>query len=345
MKLAALLGLVFVFLRFADSQSSKTLKYVRPTQISPPLCPLGEQCLTLNEYASNSSQHFLSNTTLIFLQGDHHLDVNVQLENLQNISLLGESKDTVVISLSPQASFSWINCDSIEIDSILLKVAKNPLVFVNSIGIQISNTTFTGGSGAIIGCSALLLESSTAQISDSQFVGLSGQLSAVLVTSQSQVSFSGSNVFANNTAKLGGIILSVNSEVTILGTNQFTNNHATVWNTDLLDQCSNYSFQAGVTATSNISDGFGGAIYAEKSNLDISGNFSFVNNSAEVSGGAVAIVNNSTLTIETTLISPIHSIYDSINASFIQNRVIPGANFREGMSFYSNHGSGGLCLC
>ena len=287
---------------------------------------------------SNSSQHFISNTTFVLLQGDHQLDIEVRMEGLQNISLIGETEDTVTLSLSPQASLSWINCENIEINSVSITISeshKDVLMFANSAGVRIFNTSFIG-TGTTTGCGSLVFQSSTAQISDSHFVGLSGQLGAMIVTSQSLILFSGSNVFENNKAKLGGAICSADSEVIFVGNNIFTSNHATVDNFET-DLCNNFSIQA--MGSSNLTGGMGGALFAaENSNLVlVNSSFSFVNNSAEVSGGALAIVNSS-LTITTTLA---RGIQESVDASFIQNRIIGDSSFQEDRSFFSNHGSGG----
>lgn len=342
MKEAAItLLLLFSTVHFVNPQSlTGILKYVTPIQSSTSLdpCPVGEwQCLTLNEYMSNSSQYFVSDTTFIFLPGKHQLDIDIRLQNLQNVSLIGEPTNTAVtLSLGPQAGLSWMNCENIEIKSVSIVVRgnhENILVFANTVGIQIFNISFTGRE-ATNGCSSLVFKSSTAQITDAHFVELSNQFGAVMVTSQSVVSFSGSNVFAINIAKLGGSIYSTDSEVTFSGDNIFTNNHATVENFET-DLCcsSNSSFQD--TASSNL---MGGALFAKNSNLVMmNGSFSFVNNTAEISGGAVAII-NSTLTMTKT---SNRGFQGSMNVSFIQNKVKTGLGFQEEQSFYSSQGSGG----
>ena len=319
---------------------TRTIKYVSPvssiTSQSP--CPFAEECLTLNEYMSNSSQYFVSNTTFVFLQGDHQLDIEMKLEGLQNISLIGETEGTVTLSLSSQAGLSWMNCKDIEINSISISISGNHeyvLMFANTTGIRIFNTSFIG-MGTSLACSSLVFQSSTAQISNSRFVRLSSQLGGVTVTSQSLVSFSGSNVFEKNEAMFGSAVYSADSEVFFMGSNIFTNNHAAAKNFET-NLCT-YSILA--MASSNPSGGSGGALFAEKSNLVLmNGTFSFINNSADVSGGALAIVNSS-LTIAATLVRN-QGIQESFEISFLQNRVIPYPNFQEDESFSSHRGSGG----
>jgi predicted outer membrane repeat protein len=297
---------------------------------------MGEECLTLNEYASNSSQYFVSNTTFVFLQGDYQLlDVELKLEGLQNISLIGETEGTVKLSFNPQASLSWMNCKNIEINSISISIPGNHeyvLMFANTTGIDIFNTSFIG-TGSSLGCSSLVFQSSRAQISDTRFIGLSNQLGGVTVTSQSLISFSGRNVFE---ATLGSAVYSADSEVVFVGSNIFTNNHAAAVENFVTNMCSNNDS----IGSSNPTGGFGGALFAENSNLILmNGSFSFVNNSAEVSGGALAVINSS-LTIATTLV-PDQGNQESAVASFLQNRITADSSFQEDQSFSSYRGSGG----
>ena len=86
MKFAVLINIVQI-LHLVNSQS--LTKYVIPARSSSSLCLAhSEQCITLNEYATDPEEHFLSNTNFIFLPGTHKLNNDLRLENLQNVSLL-----------------------------------------------------------------------------------------------------------------------------------------------------------------------------------------------------------------------------------------------------------------
>ena len=339
MKLAILVIQIFTFM-IVSTQS--LTKYFVPTRNSSSPCPQTEQCTTLNKYATDPDQILQSNTNFVFLPGNHQLDSDMRFENLRNISLQradSDSSNLVTVSLGALGSLTWINCYDIDITSVLFETGgsfEHGLVFVNSSGIQMSNISFTDR-GDSFGCSALVFLSSTAQISDSNFVGLSCQLGAIMVASQSEVTFSGHNVLSNNTALLGGAIYSIDSAVTLSGDNQLINNRARMCNIDQLrNQCSNYSIQT-VTSVSPTS-GLGGAIFGDNSSLVMNGSFVFVNNSAEVSGGAIVVIKNSTLTMK---INVVDNIDELSNASFTHNRVIPGSDFQESVSFFSSYGSGG----
>ena len=61
--------------------------YIRPAPDTP--CP-AEPCLTLSEYAQGIDHFFTSNTTLVFLPGDHSLDRDVVIANVTRIAVLGD---------------------------------------------------------------------------------------------------------------------------------------------------------------------------------------------------------------------------------------------------------------
>ena len=313
---------------------SRTTKYVMATGSNSSLCPQGELCLSLNEYASEREQHFRSNTTFVFLQGNHQLDFYVNMESLQNLSLLGEPGFEVTISLNTQASLALINCIDIEINSLIFSTGENnvrSLVFINTLGVQITNSSFSGSSSGNSGCSAVLFKSSLVEISNSSFIGLSY---AIMSASQTELSFSGSNVFSNNT---GGSIYSTDSYVTMSGTNTFVNNLATVM---ITDNCrDNHSLFSSDRHTS----GFGGAIFLDNSTFVLDGTFSFINNSAELSGGAIAIMNHSVVNIKSAYESTpqVGRAVTTFQASFVRNKITPPSDFRQSLSFFSSYGSGG----
>ena len=61
------------------------------TTNSSDLCTV-QPCLTLSQYATNSSHYFQSNATLVFLPGTHHLrNVNLTLSNVENFTMKSEN--------------------------------------------------------------------------------------------------------------------------------------------------------------------------------------------------------------------------------------------------------------
>ena len=93
--------------------------FVRPnTSVT---CPSSSQpCLTFNEYAQEVNQYFVDNTTFLFLPGTHELDVQLDLENLSNISFVPSAlNDIIQILLSPSVNITWTNCDNVEVSGLI----------------------------------------------------------------------------------------------------------------------------------------------------------------------------------------------------------------------------------
>ena len=54
-----------------------------------PLCHT--HCATLSEYAWETELYFTSNTTMVFFSGDHVLDMNITVANVEGLTMCGES--------------------------------------------------------------------------------------------------------------------------------------------------------------------------------------------------------------------------------------------------------------
>ena len=57
--------------------SAENVYCVTPTATSCSSCPHNNHCATLSEYAQEAELYFTSNTTMVFLPGDHVLDTNI----------------------------------------------------------------------------------------------------------------------------------------------------------------------------------------------------------------------------------------------------------------------------
>ena len=62
--------------------------YVKPTEDTT--CP-GEPCHTLDEYAQNASQYFISDTSVEFLPGTHNLSRPLNISGVNNLSLVARN--------------------------------------------------------------------------------------------------------------------------------------------------------------------------------------------------------------------------------------------------------------
>ena len=91
--------------------SAEKVYCVTPTATSCSFCPQNStNCTTLSEYAQEAELYFTSNTTMVFLPGDHTLDTNITVGNVAGLTMRGESSSgnraTVVCNGSVGLSFT-----------------------------------------------------------------------------------------------------------------------------------------------------------------------------------------------------------------------------------------------
>ena len=91
--------------------SAENVYCVRPTATSCSSCPHNStHNATLSEYAQVAEMYFTSNTTMVFLPGDHVLDMNIVVANVTRLTMRGESSSgniaTVVRNVSVGFSFT-----------------------------------------------------------------------------------------------------------------------------------------------------------------------------------------------------------------------------------------------
>ena len=92
-----------LFINILSYCSAENVYCVTPAAHSCSSCPcISANCTTLSEYAEEAELYFTSNTTLVFLLGDHVLDRNITVANVTRLNMHGESSSgnraTVVCS-------------------------------------------------------------------------------------------------------------------------------------------------------------------------------------------------------------------------------------------------------
>ena len=93
-----------------------TVLYVKPTESTP--CP-GEPCHTLDKYAQNATEYFVSDTTVEILPGTHNLSQPLYISRINNLSLVARNatRDETMIWLSELLRFTnvsnltFVDCD------------------------------------------------------------------------------------------------------------------------------------------------------------------------------------------------------------------------------------------
>ena len=190
-------------------------------------------CLTLSQFLSNSSNHISSNTTLIFLSGNHSLDVELLVGNANAFSMLSistTSSGTVLISCTSHVGvFKFENISSIHISGITFYGCINSrLTSVDHFFLE--NSSFIGHVGNK--GTALELYKTTARLVRTSFrfnvanklyhidcpqyqQQGQAQVGGAIVSIQSNVSILYS-VFEGNNAVAGGAIFHTSCNVTVI---------------------------------------------------------------------------------------------------------------------------------
>ena len=250
------------------------IHYVRPNGSTP--CP-GQPCLTLDQYAEQSSLFFKSGAMFIFLAGNHCLATGLKLANISDITLRGEKDSYISVGATVQAEYiSEMNIKQLTfmLNSAKLTPNSTAFTFINSNEICLSKVTFLGNgdfsnaSGAILSLhSNIALTNCTFESNTAYYGG------AMYVQTESNITLDGYNSFIGNEARSsGGAIFASKSSIIIIKgmDNHFENN----------------------TASEN--GGAGGAISIVESDLLVSGNVIFAFNRA-IRGGAIFLNGSKTL--------------------------------------------------
>ena len=108
------------------------------------LCTVQPHCLTLSQFAANSSRYLHSdNTTLIFLSGTHHLsNVNLTLSNMKNFTMKSENS-AALIKCTNDSSMHFSQSQSIYITDLkFIGCGGNQITQVKEF--LVTDTTFEG---------------------------------------------------------------------------------------------------------------------------------------------------------------------------------------------------------
>ena len=258
-------------------------------------CTYQPSCLTLNEYVTQKEQYFLDNTTFMFLPGIHQLDVQLNVENLSNISFIGREEPLVQVSLSEAVNITWINCDNIELSRLVFFVEGDrletisALYFCRTIGV-LSYLSFLGNRSNIFRA-IFLNDSSEIMIYNIHVSGAFSVSGAALCCSRSTVTLYGHNSFTNNLAYRAGGAAELNNCTSILSGNiSFRNNTSHLYGGAMYLIYSSLTVSGNISFDSNSVNYGGGAMYIGDSHINVLGNILFLNNSAIIGrGGAVFI--------------------------------------------------------
>ena len=208
--LVFLLALLFV-VHSVCLVSAKTERYVRSNASTA--CPV-KSCLTLNEYANDSEKYFTSDTSFVFLDGEHYLDSALWVRNKTNISMRGANVNVTIVLLS-NAYFKFTESQEFVLNSLIIHFHgfhsdeglrfSSALIIENCQSFALSNLKFSRYPGAEGLSRAIFLQQSTVDITNSSVSNCKGvSQGSAIYASRSTINFFGSNYFSRNQVLYNG---------------------------------------------------------------------------------------------------------------------------------------------
>ena len=239
--------------------SAENVYCVTPNVTSCSSCPHDSiRCATLSEYTQEPESYFTSNTTIMFLPGDHILDTNVTVANVARLTMRGGSSSGNIATVVHNGSVGLLFKSMVE-----LKIYS--LAFISSSRIHDTSST--------IAFALFLYSTQYVKLVNCSFHDNFG---TALVVMNTNISLAGNTEFTHNHCEScggGGAITAFSSNLTFTGNITFLENKATFHR--------KYSSPSG-----------GGAIHASGNVvLSFSGTTNFINNSAHKGGGLFAVEN------------------------------------------------------
>ena len=315
--------LLIIDLVLIHTVDSSNVYHITPSPTA--WCP-GESCLTLSILAANSSDYLDSNTTLVFLEGSHTLDseLNIVLNTTGSVILSTNGSGIAAITCSSRGGLRFSHINQLQISGLEFIRCSSKVEFVDQFTLE--NSRFCGGNDD----SAIHLNHTNASIVRSSFVSNTAgnhqsnvqilayvrdnyrefswpwpniqsthaSVGGALIVTSSTVNISSSS-FESNTAKVGGAIFSQ------LGSNITINNCTFINNsvTGCSDHCGNrYSYGCTVDDRCH-----GGALFIDIGCTVTAHNSTFMNNTAGYAGGAIAL-------FQGTFLDSAHNMFSSNRA-------------------------------
>ena len=279
--------LLLFLLVYADTVLGK-VHYITPSLDDP--CPQNSSCLTLSQFAANSS-YIETDTSLLFLPGNHTLDRELLLAQVNNFSMTkdGVGNETIFVECSTRSGrFHISETASVSINGLhFIGCGSNNVSQVN--WLTITSSTFQGVQE---GNTVLVLNKvSAATIVSCSF--LSNSLHYPIIGSNN---FPGDEIldYVYQRSTPSGMLYVAFSNVSIISS-KFMHNRADIGGALVADNSSLYLARS---TYSNNTANFGGVMVTSGSTIDMDNN-TFINNVALIGGAMVTY--NDTFTISSTI--------------------------------------------
>ena len=310
---ASFLALVAALLINTLSYCSAEKMYcVTPTITSCSSCPHNSiHCFTLAEYAKEAKLYFTSNTTMVFLPGDHVLDTNIKVTNIYRLSMLGQisSDNTATVVRNGSVGFSFTNIVDFNIYSLAFtsynksmsyrQASNSALLLQSTAYAKVVKCSFHDNLGRALtvrNTSITLAENNEFIRNQCRFL-LFSTSGCGITALNSHLTFTGNTTFHTNSAVgliFSGIIWASGSSLNFTGTSNFVDNSV-------------YSAKSGViyakkrstlgfTGISIFNNNSAGAIYSSSDVvLTFNGTNSFINNTAHFGYGVIHAETNTSV--------------------------------------------------
>ena len=278
--------LLLFLLVYADTVYSK-VHYITPSLDAP--CPQNSSCLTLSQFAANSS-YIETDTSLLFLPGNHTLDRELLLAQVNNFSMTkdGVGNETIFVECSTRSGrFHISETAFVSINGLhFIGCGSNNFSQVN--WLTITSSTFQGVQE---GNTVLVLNKvSTATIVKCSF--LSNSLHYPIIT-QDFVFEDEILDYVYQRSTPSGMLYVAFSNISIISS-KFMHNRADIGGALVVHNSSLYLARS---TYSNNTANFGGVMVTSGSKIDMDNN-TFINNVAQTGGAMVTY--NDTFTISST---------------------------------------------
>ena len=278
--------LLLFLLVYTDTVFSK-VHYITPSLDGP--CPQNSSCLTLSQFAANSN-YIEMDTSLLFLPGNHTLDRELLLAQLNNFSMTkdGVGSETIFVECSTRSGrFHISETTSVSIHGLhFIGCGSNNVSQVN--WLTITSSTFQGVQA---GNTVLVLdEVSVATIDRCSFLSNSLHLKINISTTYTLNEFLDYVYFQRSTPS--GMLYVAFSNVSIISS-KFMHNRADIGGALVAH---NSTLHLARSTYSNNTANFGGVVVTSGSTIDMDNN-AFINNVALY--GAM-VTYNDTFTISST---------------------------------------------
>ena len=235
--------------------TQETIIYVSPSPSTPCSHP-SLPCLTLSQFAANSTMTSDLSITLIFLSGNHSLNVVMSVSNITNFTMLSSTLPQIACDQSEY--FAFFNVGLVLIQNLMFIGCGGSKITASNITVE--NSTFQGRNGIE---TALTMINTIATITNSCF------------ESYTVGTYRDSIEVSRNMSQVGGAIVGTESNITIMKSS-FMENSAGIGGAIFCEKGTNITIIESAAAGNqgnhgcNISSCFGGVIHCENGGMEMS---------------------------------------------------------------------------